>query len=222
MPSSVTLLLSAMLAYFIGSVPFSLIIARWATGIDLRKHGSGNIGATNVARTLGMKWGLFALLMDATKGMASVALIPVLLKCSDDMIVHQRVIGAVFAVVGHMFSAWLNFRGGKGVATALGAVLWLSPWSTLFSFLAFAIVFSAKRIVSLSSITAAITFAVAQLILFRESLWSSTNWSLGLFSIMVPSLIIFQHRSNIVRLIKGEEAKLVLSKRAQKDSESST
>lgn len=201
------LVLSGLLAYLLGATPFSLIIARRVGGIDLRQHGSGNVGATNVARTLGKKWGLIALLMDATKGMLAVGLLPYAIPATAVWQTHQLVLCAVLAVIGHMFSFWLKFRGGKGVATALGAVLILSPWGTLYAFVAFLLAFLASRIVSLSSMVAAVTFAVAQLALFGATLWTPAAWSLGAFSIGIPALIIFQHRANIGRLLRGEEAR---------------
>ncbi len=213
----VVLSLSACVAYLIGSIPFSMMIGKLIGGIDLRQCGSGNVGATNVARTMGAKWGAVALLCDAGKGMASVALIPLLLTVSEANSVHQQVLCAIFAVLGHMFSCWLKFRGGKGVATALGGVIILSPWATLVAFIGFAITFATTRIVSLASILAAIIFTAAAFIFSGEEIWSVRNWSNGAFSIAVPLLIIIRHRSNIRRLWKGEEPKLTFAK---KDSDS--
>src|SRR5690606_37197450 len=102
--------------------PFSLLIARWFGGIDLRQHGSGNVGATNVARTLGFKWGLLALLLDALKGLLPTWGLPLLLFEGDVSRDHAQVVAGLAAIVGHMFPCWLGFRGGKGVATALGVV----------------------------------------------------------------------------------------------------
>ncbi len=213
MTPDVALSLSACLAYLIGSIPFSMLIGKLIGGIDLRQHGSGNVGATNVARTMGAKWGAVALLCDAGKGMASVAFIPLLLTITEENAVHQQVLCAIFAVLGHMFSCWLKFSGGKGVATALGGVIILSSWATLVAFIGFAITFATTRIVSLASIVAAITFTVAAFVISGEELWSAQNWSSGAFSIAVPLLIIFRHRSNIARLWKGEEPKLTFGKK---------
>jgi acyl phosphate:glycerol-3-phosphate acyltransferase len=209
MPPWLGLLASAVAAYLMGSIPCSLLIAKGCGGIDLRKHGSGNVGATNVARTLGARWGAVALTLDALKGILPVLMLPVLIPMPETFLTHQRVLCGVLAVLGHMFPVWIGFRGGKGVATALGAVCVLAPWSTLIAFGAFALLFAWKRIVSLASITAAVTFAIGQCILGGASLWSETEWSLGLFSIAVPLLIIVRHRGNIVRLLRGEERPLV-------------
>ena len=204
----VSMLLTIVVCYLIGSIPFSLLIAKFAGGVDLQKIGSGNVGATNVARSLGAKWGILALVADATKGLVSVGLVPLVIVVAAEYSMHQLVLAAVFAVLGHMFSIWLKFRGGKGVATALGSVIILAPWATLIAFGCFLLTISMKRIISLGSIVAAISFAVAQLILYQQDLWTAQNISLGLFSVIVPLLIVFQHRSNIGRLLRGEEKEL--------------
>lgn len=209
MPLWIGLIVSALLAYLVGSIPCSLLIARGCGGIDLRKHGSGNVGATNVARIMGARWGAVALALDVLKGVLPVLLVPQLIPLPEGVLVHQRVLAGVLAVLGHMFPVWIGFRGGKGVATALGVVCVLAPWSTLIAFGAFLILFAWKRIVSLASISAAVTFAVAQCVRGGVALWSETAWSLGVFSIAVPLLIVVQHRGNILRLLRGEERPLV-------------
>ncbi|TWT55280.1 Glycerol-3-phosphate acyltransferase [Thalassoglobus neptunius] len=219
MAPSQAFVITAGLAYLIGSIPFSLLIARIFGKIDLRSHGSGNVGATNVARTMSAKWGAFALLLDAGKGMTAVGLIPVLMVMAPEDVIHQKVLAAVMAVVGHMYSCWIRFRGGKGVATALGAVTVLAPQGMLIALVGFILAFLATRIVSLSSIVAAAVFAVAQLLIGQNSLWKANTWSLGVFSVVVPALIIFQHRSNILRLLRGEEQKLQLRKSERQDSD---
>jgi len=192
-------------AYLIGSIPFSLLIARWVGGIDLRQHGSGNVGATNVARTLGLKWGIVALLLDALKGLLPTWGLPLLLFPSGDAHTHAQVACGLAAIIGHMFPCWLGFRGGKGVATALGVVLVIAPLATLCAFGAFALTFAASRIVSLSSIVASAVFAIAEFVILAPSPFATATWSRALFALAVPALIILRHRSNIVRLLKGEE-----------------
>ena len=205
------LCLIAVVAYLIGSIPFSLLLARLVGGIDLRQHGSGNIGATNVARTLGWRWGSLALLLDALKGAIPVGVIPATLAHWDHSSPHAAPVAALFAIVGHMFPCWLKFRGGKGVATGLGAVSVLSPSASLVAALMFALIFAVKRIVSIGSIFAAIAFAVAQIFLHRADLFGSETWSLTAFSIGVPLLIIVRHAANIRRLFSGTEKPLVVS-----------
>lgn len=193
-------------AFLIGSIPFSLLIGRWIGGIDLRQHGSRNVGATNVARTLGLKWGLLALLLDALKGLLPVLLLPPLLLADDNPLVgHLRVGCGLVAICGHMFPPWLGFRGGKGVATALGVVSILAPWATLAAFCVFAVTFAVSRYVSLSSILASVAFAVTEFLILGRDAFSSRHWSIAVFSLAVPALIIIRHRANLVRLWHGEE-----------------
>jgi acyl phosphate:glycerol-3-phosphate acyltransferase len=192
-------------AYLIGSIPFSLLIARWVGGIDLRQHGSGNVGATNVARTLGLKWGLLALLLDALKGLLPTWVLPLLLFPDGDAHAHAQVASGLVAIIGHMFPCWLGFRGGKGVATALGVIVVIAPLATLCAFGAFALTFAVSRIVSLSSIIASIVFAVAELVILAPTPFAAATWSRAAFALAVPALIIVRHRSNIARLLKGEE-----------------
>lgn len=199
---SVGLLIAA--SYLAGSIPFGLIIARFVKGIDLRQHGSGNIGATNVGRVLGKKWGLICLFLDALKGLLPVWLFPVWI-CGTDG--DMAVVAGVATIVGHMFPCWLGFRGGKGVATSLGVTGMLSPWGLLVGAIAFFGSFAIFRIVSLSSILAAIAFAG-----FYLTPFSRHSTSLAIFSAAVPLLIIVQHRSNIKRLLRGEEPKFGMKK----------
>lgn len=201
------------LAYLIGSIPFGYLTARFVKGIDIREHGSRNIGATNVGRVLGPKWGVVVLLLDLVKGVVPVVLLPQLLQSQDSPAgLHWRVGAGVATILGHMFPFWLGLRGGKGVATALGVVACLAPLSCAVAAAAFAVSFAVWRIVSLSSIVAALTFAVVEMSLLGPGSWSSARWSLGLFSIAVPVLIIFRHRSNIQRLWRGEEPRYQIAK----------
>lgn len=208
-----------MAGYLAGSIPFGLLLARWIGKIDLREHGSRNIGATNVARTMGMRWGIGVLVLDALKGMLPVLLLPGLFFSSGDVVWdHIRVGCGLAAICGHMFPCWLKFRGGKGVATALGVVAVLAPWATLFAFVAFALTFAASRIVSLSSIVASLIFAAAGMTRLWPAVFSRTHWSLGLFSLAVPLLIIIRHRENIKRLARGEEARFQFRRKSSNES----
>jgi glycerol-3-phosphate acyltransferase PlsY len=193
-------------AYLAGSVPFGLLVARAAQGIDIREHGSKNIGATNVTRVLGWKWGALCFGLDVLKGALPVVLPNVVLAASDPNRIHWQVAAGLLAILGHMFPVWLGFKGGKGVATALGVVVMLANWkATAITFGAFLAVFAISRIVSVSSITAAVTFAAAQMYFLWPQPFRTATWSIATFSLAVPTLIIIKHRSNIVRLLRGEE-----------------
>ncbi|MSR58789.1 MAG: glycerol-3-phosphate 1-O-acyltransferase [Planctomycetaceae bacterium] len=193
-------------SYLIGSIPFGYVCGRLVRGIDIRQHGSGNIGATNVGRVLGGKWGLLVLALDGLKGIVPVAgLTPLLLGEPTADIAHWRVAAGIATILGHMFPCWLGFRGGKGVATSLGVVVCLGGWSTLAAAAVFAASFGIWRFVSLSSILAAVAFAVAQMIVLQPNPFSEQTWSLASFSLLVPLMIVIRHRANIARLIRGEE-----------------
>ena len=220
LPMSLLLVLTSYLA---GSIPFGLMLGRAVKGIDLRQHGSGNIGATNAGRVLGKKWGLVCLVLDALKGLLPVALLPRLLFGADEpALPHLTVLSGVSTIVGHMFSCWLNFRGGKGVATSLGVVAMLSPWGLLAGAIAFFSTIAIWRIVSLSSMIAAITFGVYQLATLDPSPFTGKTWSQGLFAVAVPLLIVFQHRSNVRRLLKGEEPRFGKTQSAKETLEKET
>ncbi|MBM4075139.1 MAG: glycerol-3-phosphate 1-O-acyltransferase PlsY [Planctomycetes bacterium] len=202
------LLLLVSGCYFAGSIPFGLLLGRIVKGIDIRHFGSGNIGATNAGRVLGKKWGLICLVLDAFKGLLPTLLIPKLIYGPDyAALSHLTVLGGISTIVGHMFPIWLGFRGGKGVATSLGVVGILGPWGLSAGVIAFIGSFFVWRIVSLSSILAATTYGVFELATLRPSPFTPETWSRGLFAITVPLLIIIQHRTNLRRLIKGEEPK---------------
>ncbi len=203
----------AVASYLAGSIPFGLIIGKTVKGIDLRDHGSGNIGATNAGRVLGKKWGLICLVLDALKGLLPVALFPLLFFAADDpWITHAAVLAGIATIVGHMFPCWLGFRGGKGVATSLGVLLMLSPWGLLVAAAAFFLSLLCWRIVSLSSLIAATAYGGFELCRLSPSPFAETTWSQGLFAILVPLLIVVQHRSNIRRLLKGDEPHFTLKR----------
>lgn len=201
-------------AYFAGSLPFGLFVARAVKGIDIREHGSCNIGATNVTRVVGLKWGAVCFLLDVLKGGGPVWL---LLEADDPMRAHWQVAAGLMAIIGHMFPVWLGFKGGKGVATALGVTAMLAPQSTAITFCVFVVLFAIARIVSLGSIVCAITFAVLQMIQLWPQPFGSETWSLATFSVAVPVLIIVRHRANIGRLLRGEEHRFESKKRIPPD-----
>jgi len=212
MTSVAAIAVAAAIAYLIGSIPFGLLVARLAGGIDIRRAGSGNIGATNVARTLGGKLGALVLLLDVLKGFLPTAFLPDLLLSRSGaafphLAPHLAAASGISAILGHMFPCWLKFRGGKGVATALGVIIALNWQATIVTAIVFLVAFGAWRIVSLASILATLSFGACQLFLLRSDAFSARNWSLAAFSIAAPLLIVVRHRANIGRLLRGEEPK---------------
>ena len=196
------------LAYLIGAVPFGYLVGRIVGKIDIRQHGSGNIGATNVGRVLGSKWGMLVFVLDLLKGLVPVALLSqALIGPESSTLLHWQVAAGIATILGHMFPCWLGFRGGKGVATALGVVAYLAPWPTVAAVVIFGLSFVIWRIVSLASMLASIGFALCQFVLLWPARFSQENWSLLAFSVLVPALIVGRHRSNIMRIMRGEEAK---------------
>jgi glycerol-3-phosphate acyltransferase PlsY len=201
-------------AYLLGSIPFSLVIGQRVKGIDLREHGSGNLGATNVYRNLGPGWGGLCLLLDMLKGAAAVLLmtVSVAAQAPDQALpLHMtgdvwRIIAGAAAILGHSFSPFARFKGGKGIATTAGAFLILEPLAVLVALAVFGAVFAATRIVSLGSLSAAAVFP--WLVLIFELRSRSTSVTLIAFSAVVAALVIWRHRANIRRLREGTEQKL--------------
>ena len=213
MPMSIPLAaaLCVLVSYLVGGIPFGYIIGR-VVGIDIRKHGSGNIGATNVARVVGAKWGLAVLIPDCLKGLLPVWAVTELLPMVTDVadadaveVVHVMVLCGVAAIVGHMYSCWIGFRGGKGVATALGVALILSTEATLAAGGVYLLVLAIRRLPSLSSLAGAGTFAVVQTALMTLEGDFIRQWSLSAFTLAVPVLIVYAHRTNIRRILDGTE-----------------
>ena len=194
----VTALLIAFGAFLLGSIPTGYLVAR-AKGVDIRQHGSGNIGATNVFRTLGKPLGILVFVIDALKGFTAVWLAVRVGGGSD----WSGLIAAVAAITGHNYTPWLGFKGGKGIATSAGVLLALMPWAVLaIAFVWFA-VFFATRYVSLASICAAAALPVAVGVLWFYG--CGGNAPLLGFALLIAALAIWRHRSNIERLMAGTE-----------------
>ena len=187
--------LGLIAAYLIGAIPVGVLVARLAGGVDIRRHGSGNIGATNVLRTLGPAAGVMTLLGDIIKGYAAVWVAGTL--GGTPAWIGA---GAVAAVAGNCWPVFLHFRGGKGMATALGAFLAAAPWAVLPAAVVWAAVAGVTRLVSLASIAACGAFAVAG--------WVAYPAPLALAATVVAAIIIVRHRANIQRLRAGTESRL--------------
>lgn len=191
--------------YLLGSLPTGYFAGRLA-GVDVRSVGSGNIGATNVLRVLGKRWGYPVFLIDSFKGFAAVRSAFLLVTywpeakpCAE----YFAILAAIMSVAGHSFPVWLRFKGGKGVATSAGALIALMPLAVPLVFLIWVVVFETTRYVSLASIIAAIALPIIVGVLVH---WKFVDtWALVYFSIMIMLLVLWRHRSNYSRLLKGTE-----------------
>jgi len=200
-------------AYLLGSVPFGVIIAK-AHGKDLRTIGSGNIGATNVSRALGKKWAYFCFFLDVLKGLVPMLVVTKLISSPPGIaeLFLWLAVGCA-AILGHMFSIYIGFKGGKGVATSFGVALGLWPYYTVCSLLSFAIwavVVLIWRYISLASITASIAFPVVLILAITLSPgWDFGNlWPLLIAATLIPIMVIIRHRTNIKRLMGGTERRI--------------
>lgn len=193
------------LGYLFGSFPAGYLAGRLA-GVDIRAHGSGNIGATNVLRVLGKKWGYSVFFIDAFKGFAAVRLTIFLvqrLPAAQPYAEYFAILAAVMCIVGHTFPVWLRFKGGKGVATSAGALFGLMPLAVPFIILLWVITFEITRYVSVASIVAAISLPIVVGLFLR---WKFLEGSaLFYFSILIALLVLWRHRSNFSRLLNGTE-----------------
>ena len=209
-------------AYLLGSIPFGYLLVKVFRGQDIRQTGSGNIGATNVARSGAKGLGIATLVLDALKGALAVYLVKVIVasqypvcgtgsvaKFCVDPLPYQAA-AALFAVLGHVFPVWLKFKGGKGVATALGVFCVLFPKAVLVSLVVFIIVVAATRYVSLGSILAAVSFPIAAYFLQKPDALSLTLTS------VIALIVVLKHHENIGRLLAGTENRFGASKSPNK------
>jgi len=184
-------------AYLVGAIPFSFLVARWFGVEDVRRVGSGNVGATNVMRAAGKAAGLLAFALDAAKGAAAAFLASVIEPPGSIL----PPLAAVAAVLGHMYPIWLRFRGGKGVATGAGAFLPLAPAATGLACVVFALALALTGYVSVGSIAAATTLVAAAFALGSPP---AVAWSAAL----VAGLVVWKHRGNLRRLANGTESRV--------------
>ncbi|HOG50283.1 MAG TPA: glycerol-3-phosphate 1-O-acyltransferase PlsY [Lentisphaeria bacterium] len=193
-----------LLSYMVGSIPCGFLIGKF-NGLDIRHHGSHNIGATNVRRTLGKDWGLICFVLDFLKGLLPVVLIGHGLAANWQVgFGWGGIIAAIGTVIGHVFPCWLNFHGGKGVATSLGAVLGVAFWPVVIGALIWLAAFFTVRIVSIASMAAAVGMAISSLIMLLAGT-SGMHWSIPLLLFAIAALIVIRHKENITRLREGRE-----------------
>jgi acyl phosphate:glycerol-3-phosphate acyltransferase len=212
----------ALLAYLLGSIPFGLLVGR-SQGIDIREHGSKNIGATNVWRVMGKKYGLFTFACDLGKGWIAVALGQWIAAHWAVRVelphMHERfdlfdqgyagITAAIGCILGHNFPVWLRFKGGKGVATSLGVIFGMMPLAALIVFAIWGVVFKLSRYVSLASLVAAVALpvTVVGLMFFWPAHFPGgiRGWAYFYFACAAAILVVRRHRENIRRLVSGTE-----------------
>lgn len=212
-----------VLSYLIGSIPNSIIISRAVKGIDIREHGSGNAGGTNVMRVLGWKHGLLVILLDALKGVVVVVFVARLFYYGEmpfknatpfDDFTFVQFIAGIFAVIGHVWTVFAGFKGGKGIGTAMGMLIMVATIDILIAMGVFTLVVLISRYVSLGSIIGAITVPLALII--RENVFNSHIHNYGTllpFVIILSVLVVYTHRKNLIRILSGKENKLSFSKK---------
>ena len=204
-------LLVAVVAYLIGSIPTGYLMAR-AKGVDIRSVGSGNIGATNVFRVLGKGPGTVVLLIDALKGYIPAKLLPMVfytrIANPEDHYQYLMIVAGFFAIIGHNYTCWLRFKGGKGVATSAGVLIAWVPVALLITLASWIVVFAVSRYVSLASIVAAVVLPFA--------VWCTRERPLMIgIATVLSALAIYKHRANIQRLLAGTENRIGKKKVAQ-------
>ena len=190
-----------IVAYILGSIPNALWIGKVFKGIDVREHGSKNTGSTNAARVLGAKLGILTLILDISKGAIPTLIATMLLDSSISVILV-----GICAILGHSFSIFMKFQGGKAVATTVGVFIVLVPGAILLAAVIFFLVFGITRYVSLSSMIGAISLPIWIIIFYK-------NIPLTIFGIIIAVLIIVRHKSNIQRLLNGTESKFSINKK---------
>ncbi len=200
---------AVVVSFLVGGIPFGFLIGRIFKGVDIRQHGSGNVGATNVLRVVGRAAGLSALALDILKGFAPTYFLPGLLGIAHPQL--ASVLCAAGAITGHIWTPYLGLRGGKGVATSCGAVLALSPPGFAIAVGAWIALVALTRYVSFASMTAAVVFLLYVVISGPERI-PGYGPLLG-FSIVFVALIFLRHRANIGRLLRGEESRFSLRKK---------
>lgn len=216
------LLVIILLSYLVGSIPSGMIIARKFGNINIKEHGSGNVGGTNVFRVMGWKFGISVILLDALKGAIAVILISRLYWGSflfpnqtpfDDFTLVQ-IIAGITAVIGHVWTIFADFKGGKGIATGLGVLITIITLDIALALAVFVIVVSLSKYISLGSISAAVSIPIIMIV--RENIFGvdiQGYHTILPFVIVLAIMVIYTHRSNIIRLLNGNENQISFSKK---------
>ena len=205
MNPSVAIALGLLLGYLLGSIPASYVAGRLLRGIDLREHGSGNLGATNAFRTLGWAAAIPVLLFDIGKGVLAVWIGLRFLPSLPELPDLTALVCATGAILGHSFSPFVGFRGGKGVATAAGAFGMLAPWAMIPAFVVWLGLLLSTRIMSIASIAAAIVLPVNLIVHELLTPETSPRWATLLVSALIGAWVVLRHRANLKRLREGTE-----------------
>jgi acyl phosphate:glycerol-3-phosphate acyltransferase len=202
--------LVVLVGYFIGSFPTAIIAGKLLQNIDIREHGSKNAGATNVFRVLGWKAGLVVMLIDMLKGFVPVFWLAGLIHGYADSLIYYQILAGLAAIIGHIWTLFAGFKGGKGVGTSAGVFLGLAPFAVIIALMVFILLVAVWRYVSLGSLLGALVFLVV-LIVQKFVLAQAIPDIMIYLGLVVVALIWFAHRENIKRLIKGNENKLNFS-----------
>jgi acyl phosphate:glycerol-3-phosphate acyltransferase len=202
-------ILAIILSYIAGSIPFAYIVVKLMKGTDIRNVGSGNVGFTNATRSLGIGKGLIVLFADAGKGVAAVLAISKLGMIQDNSLLHfMPVICGLAAIIGHIWTVFLKFKGGKGVATSLGIFISIHWIAGIIALAVWLIIVAITRYVSLGSILMCIAFIVVSFVTGTVNVTYGVDiWAVRIMAIVVTLIVTYKHRDNIQRLIKGEERK---------------
>ncbi len=207
----VLVLSAAIIGYLFGSIPTAVWIGRFYFKLDVREHGSKNAGATNTFRVLGKKPGIIVLFIDVLKGVIA-SMFPIIFiefhEMSYTFLISLRLISSIFSMIGHVLPVFAKFKGGKGVATSLGVLIGLQPFAALICFSVFLLVFIASKYVSLGAIASAFTYPFIVYFVDPNVLPHEM-----IFTVTLSSAVVFTHRKNIFRLLKGKENKMNLFKR---------
>ena len=210
--------IASVIAYLLGSVNTAIIVSKYLSGEDIRNMGSGNAGMTNVMRNYGKKAGIFTLIGDAAKGMLAIIIMTLLLRgfgyTDERLILFAQYIANFFALLGHVFPVFYKFKGGKGIAVCIGSILLYDIRIALILIIVFGTLFLITKMVSVGSICAAATFPISTFLLQHLIVPTGTGIRNTVVALLIAGLVIFMHRTNIVRILNGTESKFSKKKEA--------